>query len=150
MSRAGLQPKRPGAAAPDPLAAAYRRLRGIWQSDGPRTVKEWRFRKRVRPKHRELILALFGKLRVTYGRRFRQWQMDGALYRHRFEVLGSDPESVVIRYEDPLFGDWRLEHIRFEDGDRYWISVGGNREWFVRVKPTAAKPRSRRRPATVP
>lgn len=110
---------------------------GVWCSDGPRTVGEWRFRPAISRKKRDQFLAIFGKLKITYTGRFRCWVMDDYRNRHRYEVLASDSQSVAIRYECSTTGEWRIEHIVFEGAGRYWIAQGNNREWFRRLKRAA-------------
>jgi hypothetical protein len=114
-----------------------KRLLGTWRSDGPRTVREWRFRPAISRKKRDKFLTIFGKLTVTYTPRLRLWVMDDYRNRHRYEVLACDSRSVAIRYECPTSGEWLIEHIVFDGSRRYWIPLGNNREWFRRVKRAA-------------
>lgn len=111
-----------------------KRLLGSWRSDRRRTVAEWRFRKRLAPKRRRWFLGTFGKLQVTFTpTRIRSVFNETCLVQ-RYEVLASDADSVAIRYEDiQVTGRWCIQHIHFEGRDRYWIALGGNREWFKRV-----------------
>jgi hypothetical protein len=126
------------------------RLLGTWQSDRESTLAEWRFPKRITPAGRAKFRDIFGHLQVTYTRtRIRGFLRD---YRfvQRYELLGVDSESVVIRHEDLLVpGTWTLQHIHFVGHDRYWISLGANREWFKRVDSDGSgKGRSETKPTT--
>jgi hypothetical protein len=116
-----------------------RRLLGLWRSDRESTVADWHFKKRLSPKKRQAFFDMFGHLEVTYTRT----RIRGALHDHqftnRYEVLATDSNSVAIRYQDTgIWNEWRIQHIHFEGPDRYWISLGCQREWFRQVKPSAA------------
>ena len=110
------------------------RLRGTWRSDRHRTLAEWRFTKRLTPERRRKFLGIFGKLRVTYTPTRIRGVFDDYRFTQRYEVLGSDSDTVAIRYEDTqVTGQWCIQHIHFDGSDRYWIALGCNREWFRRV-----------------
>ncbi|HEX9223760.1 MAG TPA: hypothetical protein VF860_10550 [Candidatus Acidoferrales bacterium] len=82
---------------------------------------------------RERLATIFGKLTLTYtGVRVRGVYGDQRFTRP-YEVLASDSDSVAICYYDSVTEEWRIQHIHFE-GDRYWIALGPNREWFRKVK----------------
>ena|ERR1043166_678659 len=116
-----------------PAGKTDKRLLGTWRSDRNRTILNWRFEKRITPNQRRKFLDIFGRLRVTYTRtRFRGVLPDYE-YIRRYEVVASDSDSVAIRYEDPQLGEWHVQHIHFEGRNRYWIALGGNREWFRRA-----------------
>jgi hypothetical protein len=111
-----------------------KRLFGAWRSDRGRTVAEWRFAKRLSPERRRKFLGIFGKLRLTYSAARIRGVYGDYRFTQRYDVLAIDSDSVAIRYEDTqVTGQWRIQHIRFEKGDRYWIALGRNREWFKRV-----------------
>jgi hypothetical protein len=125
---------RPVSTGIPPTPKTDSRLLGTWQSDRPATIKEWHFPKKITPKLRRWFLNIFGDLSVTYTRTrirgvFREYR-----YVQRYELLGVDGDSVAIRYEDLLLDSWCIQHIHFEGADRYWVSVGCNREWFKRVR----------------
>lgn len=124
------------------------RLLGTWQSDRASTLAEWRFLKRLTPARRAKFLDIFGHLRVTYTRTRIRGVLRDYRFVQRYELLGVDSESVAIRHEDPLVpGTWTLQHIHFVGRDRYWISLGANREWFERVAPEESRVgRSKARP----
>ncbi len=126
------------------------RLLGTWQSDRESTLAEWRFPKRITPARRAKFRDIFGHLQVTYTRTRIRGFLREYRFVQRFELLGVDSESVVIRYEDLLVhGTWPLIHIHFVGRDRYWISQGANREWFRRVDSDGSgKGRSETKPAT--
>ena len=112
-----------------------RRLLGTWQSDRKPTIAGWRFDKRPTPKRKRQFLGIFGKLRVTYTRKRIAGVFGDYQFTQRYEVLASDSETVAIRYEDAqLTSEWLIQHIHFEGTERYWIALGGNREWFKKVK----------------
>lgn len=114
---------------------ADKRLLGIWRSDRRRTLAEWRFAKRLSPEKRRKILAIFGKLRVTYTRTRIRGVLGDYRLTQAYELLAADSDTVAIRYHDSqLTGEWLIEHIHFEGSDRYWISLGHCREWFRRIK----------------
>lgn len=112
-----------------------KRLLGTWRSDRTATIAEWRFAKRFSALRRRKFLDIFGKLRLRFTRA-RVFSILGSQnHKQRYEVFGTDSDSVAIRYEDTqLTHEWRLQHIHFEGRDRYWIALGRNREWFRRVR----------------
>jgi hypothetical protein len=111
-----------------------RRLLGTWRSDRRRTVAEWRFFKPVSPKNKRTFLAIFGKLEITYSRKYIRGIFDDYRFRQPYEVLASDSDSVAILYFDKdLTHEWCIRLICFDGKDRFWIPLGGNREWFKRV-----------------
>lgn len=99
-------------------------------------MTEWRFRKRLTPEKRRRFLDIFGHLRITYTPTriwtiFHDQEAVGS-----YELLATDPESVAIC--DGVLGlneTPRIQHLHFEEPDRYWIALGPNREWFKRVRP---------------
>lgn len=123
-----------------------KRLLGTWQSDGRPTVREWRFPKGLTPAQRKRILQLFGKLRLTYTRQRIRGRLGDYRYTQPYEVVATDSDTVAIRYREQITGEWRVQHIHFE-GDRYWIALGYNREWFKRVGKRGGNHLSRRRGA---
>jgi hypothetical protein len=50
-----------------------------------------------------------------------------------YKVLDMDSESVAVTRWDSVLKETKIRHIHFE-GDRYWISLGRQREWFKRIK----------------
>jgi hypothetical protein len=108
-------------------------LLGTWRSDRRRTVAEWRFFKPVSPKNKRMFLAIFGKLELTYSRKYIRGIFDDYRFRQPYEVLASDSNSVAIHYFDQDIKEWCVRLICFDGKDRFWIPLGGNREWFKRV-----------------
>ena len=69
--------------------------------------------------------------------------LDGTAEAFRYEVLGKDKLSVVIREikdkPSPLDGMFELSEftvIQFDGPDAYWVTtqIGGIREYFKRVR----------------
>ena len=81
---------------------------------------------------------MFGHLTVCYTRQRIRSEFKGHRDSQRYEVIGTDLDSVAIM----SFVDWMDErtiyHIHFEDDRHYWISLGRQREWFRRVADNAA------------
>src|SRR5437870_1342151 len=73
------------------------RLIGTWQSDADRTIAGIRERRPVDDKQQAGLRKLFGKMRVTYSATTYTIELDGTSESHRYEVLGKDKHSVVIR-----------------------------------------------------
>lgn len=113
-----------------------KRLLGTWQSDRARTLKELRYRPGMTVKQRKVLRGIFGHLRVTYGRKYIRGVLEDYKFVGPYEVLASDEDSVAIRVYCKTTENWDIRHIHFHDSEHYWISLGFNREWFKRVKPT--------------
>lgn len=60
-------------------------------------------------------------------------KMDDYEFTHRYEIVARNSFSLVIQYQGQIEGEWCIYHIHFEK-DKYWIPIGGNREWFKRLK----------------
>src|SRR5688572_24521508 len=71
-----------------------KRLLGTWKSDKTRTFAEYAFRRGVPANRRKRIMALFGKLTVTYKRSRVYTNLNGFETRARYKVLAKDSESV--------------------------------------------------------
>ena len=140
-----------------------RRLIGSWKSDGPRTRRDWRWRKPLSAKKSEAFLKLFGRLELTYTRNWVSMRIGGYDGKQRYQLLGSDETSIAIlayggvkikdrtRYSaesldilQQVASEATIQHIHF-DKSGFWISLGGNREFFKRVKPHASRRRSKRK-----
>lgn len=140
-----------------------RRLIGSWKSDGPRTRRDWRWRKPRSVKKRAAFLKIFGKLEVTFGRRWVHVRLNDWETAQRYQLLASDESSVaILNYGELRIKDraryWAvnldilqefasvatIQQIHFDESGS-WISLGGNREFFKRVKPHASRRRSKRK-----
>jgi hypothetical protein len=119
------------------------RLIGAWQSDADRTIAGFRERKPVDDKQEAALRKLFGKLRVTWTPTGCTTELDGTIEAHRYELLGKDKLSVVVREikekPSPLDGVVELSEftvIQFDGPDSYWLTtqIGGIREYFKRVQ----------------
>ena len=110
------------------------RLLGTWRSDKQRTLKEWAFKPRTARKYRRTIRDLFGKLRITYTRKQIRWVLGDWQQTQKYQIVGRDACSLAIVYWDPLEQDWRIQYIRFDGRDSYWVPIGWNREFFKRVR----------------
>jgi hypothetical protein len=62
-------------------------------------------------------MALFGKMIVTFRPTTMTTELDGQVWKGKYEVVAKDELGVIVRTEDDVFtgGDryWRIE---FEDG----------------------------------
>ncbi len=119
------------------------RLLGAWQSDADKTIAGIRERKPVDDKQEAALRTLFGKLRVTYTPSTYTTESDGTTESYKYETLGKDKHSVVIREikdkPSPLDGVVELSEftvIQFDGPDSYWLytQIGGIREYFKRVR----------------
>jgi hypothetical protein len=118
------------------------RLYGTWQSDADRTVAGIRDRKPVDETHEAALRKLFGKLLVTYTPTTFTTELDGATQEYKYEVLGKDKHSVVIREIEPkptpldALNLSEFTVIQFDGPDSYWLytSIGGIREHFKRLR----------------
>lgn len=113
------------------------RLLGTWQSDGARTVGEWRDRRPLTDDQAAALHKLFGHMRITWWRRAYAVEMDGRLTTHTYRVIATDDRSVVLRLFSPVEGVWVFATVTFEDPDTYWVYAAGGpvREFFRRVDP---------------
>ena len=53
------------------------RVLGTWQSDGERTVSEWRERRPMTDEQTVALRKMFGHTRITWGRRTYVMEMEG-------------------------------------------------------------------------
>jgi hypothetical protein len=110
-----------------------KRLLGTWRSDRRRTLKDWIWPRDWPARKRKKLAGIFGHLTLRYTQTRSYSDYRGHKEIRRYEVVAADSDSVAIRRWDSLYAEWRIRHIHFE-GDRYWISLGRQREWFRRVK----------------
>lgn len=123
------------------------RLLGTWQSDSERTIAE--IQENRTPSEDQLIKLrnLFGTLRVNYlnnGTFTYQLTSTNPVEKSRYEVLGVDAHSVVIREIESTLSPLKsleieqseITHIHFDGPDSYWIvpELGSSREYFRRIK----------------
>jgi hypothetical protein len=109
-----------------------RRLLGTWKSDRRRTIHEFVPRKGATPKAVRKFKSLFGKLTVRYGRCRMITEFGNVRTECEYEVLGSDSESVVIRFYDSVWNEDRICQIHFQE-EHYWIWALCMREFFKKV-----------------
>ena len=114
-------------------------LIGTWQSDADRTLAAARQLRPVDEKQEALLRKLFGKLRVTYTGTAYTTELDGVTESGRYEVLGRDRLSVVIREVEPKPSPLEVTAftlIHFDGPDSHWLytKIGGIREYFKRIK----------------
>jgi len=112
------------------------RLLGAWRSDRRRTFRY--FKPKVNCPARSLrkfraLLASSSSGGITTST-IPNWT--DTKQHTRYDVLGSDAVSVVIRSRNELVGEDRLQQIHF-DGDWYWVALPGGSicEFFRRVPP---------------
>lgn len=118
------------------------RLIGIWQSDVDRTIAYYREMYPVDDVQEGKLRTLFGKMRVTYTPTKFTTELNGSTESYRYEVLGLDKQSVVIREVDhkpsslDILESSAFIVIHFEGPDVYWLisPTGGNREYFKRAQ----------------
>jgi hypothetical protein len=118
------------------------RLIGTWQSDADRTIAGIGEREPMDAKREAALRKLFGKLRVTYTLVTVTMELDSWTKTGRYEVLGKDKCSVVIRdiqdKPSPLDEITDLSTftvIQFDGPDSYWLTtIDGSREYFKRVR----------------
>ena len=116
-----------------------RRLLGTWKSDRRRTFTHYKPKRGCPPSVLRWLKGMFGKLVVRWTRRKSWTDLNGYQESCRYEVVATDSETVVIRYQNGV-----LEHIHF-DGDFYWIACrgGGMCEFFRRVAGKDGRKRNR-------
>ena len=124
------------------------RLIGTWQSDKRRTKREILARRDIRPgKGRTALVNLFGKLTLRYTRTRCYSTLDGSTDAAPLRIVAKDADSVVVIGTAPVSGDALIYHVHFEGptGSRkppyYWVSIGGFREYFRRVRTRRATTR---------
>ena len=118
------------------------RLIGTWQSDADRTIAGIRDLKPVDDKQEAALRKLFGKMRVTYTPNTYTTELDGATNSNKYEVLGKDKHSVVIRDLEPKPSPLDVLElsefvvIQFDGPDSYWLYTQGVGilEYFKRVR----------------
>jgi hypothetical protein len=120
-----------------PIRKTDERLIGTWQSDADRTIAVIRHR-RPDEQQEAALRKIFGKLWVTYGDTACTTELDGVVESNRYEVLGRDKQSVVIREIRPKPLPLELSEfvvIHFDGPDSYWLytEIGGIQEYFRRV-----------------
>lgn len=122
-----------------PARQTDKRLIGTWQSDADRTIAELRQRRPVDEKQEAALRKLFGKLRITYTETTYTTELNGVTESNRYEVLGRDKHSVVIREinpKPPILEVTEFGVIHFDGPDCFWVytEVGGLCEFFKRVR----------------
>lgn len=119
------------------------RLIGTWQSDGERTIATMKEQRKLNDKQVESLNTLFGKLQITYtNNREIRTSMNDSKDSGRFEIVGMDKNSVVIREygtkrpDVEYFNLSEYQVIYFDGPDAYWVytQIGGVKEYFKRVK----------------
>lgn len=117
-----------------------KRLLGTWRSDRRRTLKDWIWRRGWSARKRRLFASIFGHLTIRYTWTRFYTNFKGHKETKQYEVVAADSDSVAVVRWDSLLQEFRIRHIHFQ-GERYWISIGRQREWFKKIK----KARSRKR-----
>jgi hypothetical protein len=112
-----------------------KRLLGIWRSDRHQTMNEWRWSPRVTAARRARVSDLFGHLTIRYTRGRIYSDFKGSKESQEYEVIGADASSVAIMHGCAGTKERTICHIHFDGDRRYWISLGGQREWFRRIRP---------------
>jgi hypothetical protein len=84
------------------------RLLGTWRSDRRKTFRHFAPRPGATPAGVRRLRALFGKLVVRWTRTRYVSELNGARQSAPYEVVASDPGTVVVRCFDPLSNSDRL------------------------------------------
>ena len=79
------------------------------------------------------LCAIFGKLEITYASKRHTVKYEGQVSSGVYRVVAADSDIVVVRIKGSGRGTGHLQCLNFDSPDLYWITVGGNREWFRRV-----------------
>ena len=123
----------------EPAPLTEERLIGVWQSDADRTIAARREDRPVNEEQEAALRRIFGKLRVTYSATTYTTELDGVVETNRYQVLGRDNLSVVIREfeaQPPGFEATEFGIIHFDGPDSYWLhtKIGDMKEYFKRVE----------------
>ncbi len=123
------------------------RLLGTWQSDAERTIAELQANRTFNDEQLAGLRKLFGTLQITYvnnGTFTYQLTANDPAEKSRYEVIGRDSHSVVIReiaskpseLQSLGIEQSEISHIHFDSSDSYWIipGMGTSREYFQRVR----------------
>jgi hypothetical protein len=113
------------------------RLLGTWQSDRERTMEGFKRGRSLTEKQEAMFANMLGKLKITYSRTTFTTELDGVVETQRYEVLGKDERTVVLRELDrkppqDIFPAFSL--IEFDGPDSYCVQTGNFREYFKRVE----------------
>ncbi len=109
------------------------RLIGTWKSDRRRTFLRYQPKQDSTPARVRKLKSLFGKMTIRWGRGKCYSDYQGTRETSRYELLGTDAGSVVVRILDDSLQPGRIYQIHFED-DYYWIGLGsGLCEYFRRI-----------------
>ena len=111
-----------------------KRLLGRWKSDKRKSLRELRARGDVTPEFLEFFARVSGKLTIHYRAKTKVVSGMGEPARSRYEVVGSDDDSVVLRSYNDFTQSHELSHIFFDGDDAYWVPIGKYREWFRRIE----------------
>ena len=121
-------------------ASADSRLIGRWHSNRPLTVASFPHRQHLSPARRTSFDSLFGRLSLTYSRRYIHSELpvrdSDQLSRQRipYRVLATTDDSVTIETGDNSQRGTPTV-IHFISPNRYWMPLPGmrGREYFDRV-----------------
>lgn len=122
-------------------ASSDSRLIGRWRSNRALTITTFPHRKQLPPAKRAFFDGIFGRLTLTYTRRYIYSELPPkqteAPFRQRlpYRVLASDTDSVTIATEDTPSAADSTKQIHFIGPNRYWIPLGtkGGKEYFDRL-----------------
>ncbi len=108
------------------------RLLGTWRSDRRRTGREISVRRDIPALKARRLRRLFGTLELRYTKT-RCWASLGQdVQVTPYKVVAKDASSAALVFVDALTGAEKISHVHFE-GEHYWISLGGIREYFRRI-----------------
>ena len=122
-------------------ASSDSRLVGNWRSNRALSIATFPHRDQLTSDKRAFFDSMFGRLTLTYTRRYIQTELppkgSGQPFRQSipYRVLASDANSVTIVLKDTLTGHDATKQIHFVGADRYWIHLGtkDSREYFDRL-----------------
>lgn len=118
-----------------------KRLLGTWQSDRRRTIRGVKWRRNSTVVGRRKFAALFGRLIVRYTRTKIYSGFEGeSLESKPYQILATDSDSVAYLHYVDWLDEMRVQYIRFEAVDKYWIIDSiGTKEWFRRISPAPSR-----------
>jgi hypothetical protein len=137
------------------MGPLHKKLLGTWKSDKRKTLKTYKPYDSFPLSKRRRVAAIFGKLELRFTPKFCFVTIGGETTRDRYDVIGEDADSIVLRtYSDEFkkrvdpvilegledFFAPRLQHLHFETErgqDYYWIGIRVLVEWFKKKHPTS-------------
>lgn len=122
-------------------ASSDSRLLGHWRSNRALTITTLPHRKQLSPVKRAFFDGIFGRLNLTYTRRYIYSELPPKRteppFRQRipYRVVAFDGDSVTIATKGASSAAESTTEIHFIGSHRYWIPLGtkGGKEYFDRL-----------------